>query len=280
MEFIRVNDNMVKCLISEEDMDEYDVSIEDFFTRSENALELLHEIVKQASEEVGYKPQGPLTALQIAPIDEHGIAIFLTEKPQTDLQTFINNIKKNTALDVTDDMIEKLEHASDEEKADFVGKLMKNIHAEIEKNLMQSKAELQKHLENKKQNESLGESADKRSFKEVLDSAMRVGADGSRHFVSLDRKIFMFDSISELLRYAKVVEPPKEIKSSLYKSKKEEKYFLVIDRNDVEVGTLAGVYLTAYEYAHFVSEKEDHERVIKKNCECLIEDCAIERLKG
>ena len=31
MEFIRVNDHMIKCLISEEDMDQYDVSIEDFY---------------------------------------------------------------------------------------------------------------------------------------------------------------------------------------------------------------------------------------------------------
>ena len=106
MEFIRVNDHMIKCLISEADMDQYDVSIEDFFSRTENAMEFLHEIVKQAEMEVDYRPEGPLTSLQIAPIPDKGIAIFLTEKPQIDLKTILQSLKKGAGIEIPDDIMD------------------------------------------------------------------------------------------------------------------------------------------------------------------------------
>ena len=116
MEFFRVNDHMVKCVISEEDMDEYDVSIEDFFTRSEHAMEFLHEVVQLASEEVGYRPQGPLTSLQIAPVKEHGLAIFLTEKPQFDLQSMIDALKTDAGIEITEDTVDQVINATEAEK--------------------------------------------------------------------------------------------------------------------------------------------------------------------
>ena len=58
MEFIRISEHMVKCEVTEADLNEFDVSIEDFFTRSESAMELLQEIVRQAEIAVDYKPDG------------------------------------------------------------------------------------------------------------------------------------------------------------------------------------------------------------------------------
>ena len=39
------------------------------------------------------------------------------------------------------------------------------------------------------------------------------------------------------------------------------------------------VYLTAYEYGKFVSEKEEQEEYIKEHCECVIAENAIGKLK-
>ena len=247
MEFFRVNEHMVKCVVTEEDMDQYDVSIEDFFTRSENAMEFLHVIVQQASEEVGYKPQGPLTSLQIAPVEEHGLAIFLTEKPQFDLKTVINALKKDAGIAIPDEVFDQVERATDEERTELFQKFLQNIHKELEKG---------------------------------LDASIRTNSDGTRHLVSLDRKIFAFDKVSDLFGYVKAVELPKEVGSSLYKDQDHDTYYLIVDRNESEAGTLAGVYLTAYEYGHFVSEKAEHALFIKEHCECLIAENAIGKLKG
>lgn len=249
MEFIRVNDHMIKCLISEEDMDQYDVSIEDFFTRTENAMEFLHEIVKQAEVEVDYKPEGPLTSLQIAPIQDNGIAIFLTEKPQIDLKTILQSLKKGAGIEIPNDIMEKVEHSSPKEQAEFFSKFMENIHKEVEKNM------------------TAGNSVEPR--KKVPQKAG-----------NLERKIFAFDSAADVLRYAEAVEMPGDIASSLYKDEDHGTYYLIVDRKDVSVETLAGVYLTAYEYGHFVSERIEHARFIMEHCDCVIEDNAIQKMKS
>jgi adapter protein MecA 1/2 len=257
MEFIRVNDHMVKCLISEEDMDQYDVSIEDFFTRTENAMEFLHEIVKQAEVEVDYKPDGPLTSLQIAPISDKGIAIFLTEKSQFDLKTIFQSLKNGAGVEIPDDIMEKVENSTPKEQADFLGKFMENIHKEVEKNMADGNS-----VEPRKQ----------RAHKKAK-SKTDVKSE------NLERKIFAFDHAADVLRYAEVVEVSGEPGSSLYKDEEHGTYYLIVERRDVSVETLAGVYLTAYEYGHFVSEKLEHAHFIKEHCQCLIAEDAIGKMK-
>lgn len=266
MEFIRVNDHMIKCLISEADMDQYDISIEDFFSRSENAMEFLHEIVKQAEQEVDYRPEGPLTSLQIAPIPDKGIAIFLTEKPQIDLKTILQSLKKGAGIEIPDDIMDKIEQCTPKEQAEFFGRFMENVHKEVEKNMVwgnsvEPKAEGAKELYKGKGRE-----------KNILNSLETPS--------NLERKIFAFDNVTDVLRYAEVVEMPGDVGSSLYKDQDHGTYYLIVERRQVSVETLAGVYLTAYEYGHFVSEKEEHIHFIKEHCECVIERNAIQKMKS
>lgn len=260
MEFIRVNDHMIKCLISEEDMDQYDVSIEDFFTRSENAMEFLHEIVRQAEIEVDYRPEGPLTSLQIAPIPHKGVAIFLTEKPQLDLKTILQSLKTGAGVEIPDDIIRKVEQSTPREQAEFFSRFMNNIHEAVEKNMSAGNS-----VEPKRQ------PADEVSQK-----------DGSRlqRPGNLERKIFAFDRAADVLCYAEAVEMPGDVGSSLYKDEDHGTYYLIVERKDVSVETLAGVYLTAYEYGHFVSEREEHAHFIKEHCSCIIEEDAIGKMKA
>lgn len=272
MEFIRVNDHMIKCLISEEDMDQYDISIEDFFSRTENAMEFLHEIVKQAEIEVDYRPEGPLTSLQIAPIPDKGIAIFLTEKPQIDLKTILQSLKKGAGIDIPDDIMDKIEQSTPKEQAEFFGRFMDNVHKEVEKNMARGNSVEPKAEEKKASKEKSGKPS---GHKE----------ESSPHSIlrspdNLERKIFAFDHVTDVFRYAEVVEMPEDLGSSLYKDEDHGTYYLIVERKDVSVETLAGVYLTAYEYGHFVSEREEHIQFIKEHCDRVIEEDAIGKIKS
>lgn len=264
MEFIRVNDHMIKCLVSEEDMDQYDVSIEDFFTRTENAMEFLHEIVKQAEIEVDYRPEGPLTSLQIAPIPDNGIAIFLTEKPQLDLKTILESLKKGAGIEIPENIMKKVEGSTKREQAEFFGKFMENIHKELEKNMAQGNS-----VEPRKQPADEEKSAVQGKEEKT-----------ARKASNLERKIFAFEYAADVLRYAEVVELPESVGSSLYKDEDHGTYYLIIERKAVSVEALAGVYLTAYEYGHFVSERAEHAHFIREHCDCVIEEDAIEKMKS
>ena len=56
MKIERIDDKTVKCFISNEELEEFEITYKDFITRSEKAKEVVEEIIEQAIEEVGYKP--------------------------------------------------------------------------------------------------------------------------------------------------------------------------------------------------------------------------------
>lgn len=91
MKIERVDDKTVKCFISNEELEEFEITYKDFITRSEKAKEVVEEIIEQAIEEVGYKPPQFAMDMQIMMMPEKGMVLTLSEKTPEDLQ-------KNPAL--------------------------------------------------------------------------------------------------------------------------------------------------------------------------------------
>ena len=52
MKFTRINKDTVNCIITEDDLDEQGIKLEDLFERKKEAMDFLHEVVERASEEV------------------------------------------------------------------------------------------------------------------------------------------------------------------------------------------------------------------------------------
>ena len=80
MEFKRISAGLVRCIVEQEDLEEYDIKVEDFLKNSENMHEFLQMIVERAREEVGYTPKdmGSM-AVQIMPLSRNRLAITLIE---------------------------------------------------------------------------------------------------------------------------------------------------------------------------------------------------------
>lgn len=80
MEFIRIDENTVRCIVNEDDMREYDVEIDDFLKNRSKVQEFLHNIVERASDEIGYEPKDGLLAMQIMMLPKNRLAITFSEK--------------------------------------------------------------------------------------------------------------------------------------------------------------------------------------------------------
>lgn len=91
MKIERIDDKTVKCFISNEELEEFDITYKDFITRSEKAKEVVEEIIEQAIEEVGYKPPQFAMDMQIMMMPEKGMVLTLSEKTPDD-------VKNNPAL--------------------------------------------------------------------------------------------------------------------------------------------------------------------------------------
>lgn len=82
MKIERVDDKTVKCFLSNEELDEYDIDYKDFVMRSEKAKEVVQEIIEHATEEVGYIPPRFAFDLQIMMIPEQGLMLTFSDKDQ------------------------------------------------------------------------------------------------------------------------------------------------------------------------------------------------------
>ena len=93
MTFKRLNDNTVRCIVSEEDMTEHGLKLEDFFTNKDKARNFLETIVRQAREEVGYETNGDTLAMQVMPLPQNQLAITFSEKAQDNIQDMLEHIR-------------------------------------------------------------------------------------------------------------------------------------------------------------------------------------------
>lgn len=84
MKIERVDDKTVKCFISNEELEEYEIDYKDFIMRSDKAKEIVQDIIEQAQEEVGYKPPQFAFDLQIMMVPDQGLVLTFSEKDPLD----------------------------------------------------------------------------------------------------------------------------------------------------------------------------------------------------
>lgn len=121
MEFIRIDENTVRCIVTEEDMQEYDVEIDDFLKNRSKVQEFLHLIVEKASDEIGYEPKDGMLAMQIMMLPKNRLAITFSENMEEngDLSDLIQQVAGATvekAASLKELLDEKTESRMDEEK--------------------------------------------------------------------------------------------------------------------------------------------------------------------
>lgn len=79
MKFERVDDKTVRCFISNEELEGYQIDYKDFVLRSDKAREVVRDIITQASEEVGYKPPKFAFDMSIMMLPEQGLVLTFSE---------------------------------------------------------------------------------------------------------------------------------------------------------------------------------------------------------
>lgn len=75
-----MDEKTVKCFLSNEELEEYEIDYKDFVMRSEKAKEVVQEIIEHATEEVGYKPPKFAFDLQIMMVPDQGLVLTFSEK--------------------------------------------------------------------------------------------------------------------------------------------------------------------------------------------------------
>ena len=91
MRIERVDEKTVKCFLSNEELEEYEIDYKDFVLRSDKAREVVQEIIEQAAEEVGYKPPKFAFDLQIMMLPDQGLILTFSDRDPEIKETSSSN---------------------------------------------------------------------------------------------------------------------------------------------------------------------------------------------
>ena len=106
MRIKRVDEKTVKCFLSNEELEAYEIDYNDFIMHSDKAKQVVQDILAQAAEQVGYKPPKFAFDVQIMVLQDQGILLTFSENDS------VNNHAQKL-LDYMKEMKDALESAKE-----------------------------------------------------------------------------------------------------------------------------------------------------------------------
>ncbi len=244
MKIERVDDKTVKCYLSNEELEEYEIDYKDFITRSEKAKEVVQEIMEQAAEEVGYKPPKFAFDLQIMMVPDQGLVLTFSEKEPFDPKD-------------GEQILEAL-------------KEMKKVLQESKENFLQKKglagnADGQKQLPGNVPVEAQPKSA---AQQPQNNNAARPRPETA---------IFAFRNAGRVMEYANVLPANLRVKSALYLL--QDTYYLYMNKGSASYERYSRACVQALEFAALCGAEQEKLLYLEEHGECLIAEKALKKLR-
>ena len=94
MKFEKMENGSLRCTLTQEDLEQNGVELEDFFSNTANAREFLEKLIRIAEDEVGYTTNGNMMSIQAAIMSEDEIVL-----------TFSDSQVSGSQIDVKEDIL-------------------------------------------------------------------------------------------------------------------------------------------------------------------------------
>lgn len=111
MKYKKINDATVQCIITQEDMMEYGLTLTDIFERNEKGEEFLRDVIERAHDEVGYQINNGNIAMQITPLKDKGLVVTFTDESPAAFKDILQHLKE-----VLQDVSAELDHQEETER--------------------------------------------------------------------------------------------------------------------------------------------------------------------
>jgi adapter protein MecA 1/2 len=278
MKFTRVNKDTVNCIITEDDMDEQGLKLEDLFDKSKEAMDFLHDVMERAAQEVDYKPTGAFTSMQITVLPDHSISLTLSENAEEAFADMLKNLTEKAGLKLPKNFLEELGDVSEEERIPKLSEYLQNL-----KEFTSSVRDMAKKVEDAVEDKNNGELSfitenDSRKTKIKKDKKDKKRSEelDKLNFTSF---VFEYDSLRTVIRLSKQIPKKYSLATSLYKDASTGKYYMLCDRKKEKSRNFASVFSICYEFGKFVTTKDIAIYHMDENFDIIIKEKAVERLR-
>ena len=285
MEFKRINKDTITCIITEDDMFEQGIKLEDLFEKKKEAMDFLHEVMKKAEEEVDYKPTGAFMPLQITVLPDHSISLTLTENASASFGEILKNLTDKAGIKIPKNVLEDIGDSTDDERINRLNEYLKSLKqlTNSVKNIMEESGIAQSSDKIPVNSNETPANARKKADK------ISTGASYNKAEVDKERQrdiqrlqfheyVFTFEDIKTLIAFSGKLSGDLKISSSLYKDQISGLYYLDLMRNEEDPKVFASVFTMAYEFGHFEASNKHVIAHIKESYDCIIKDNAVEQM--
>lgn len=258
MKFRRIDDETVRCVLTEEDMRENGIEMDDFFKDRDKVRGFLEQLVERAKVEVGYEAKHGMLSLQIVPLPHNAVSITFSEKEDGGFRDVFEHIK-DIVTELGDngilDYIDGIDKLDDDDKMKMVEEFMdkyqnspvhnKNEVSRIVKELSKQETEKPKTAKN---------------------DSWKLG-------------VYQYKDLDTIIESCKVFPDDIACKSSLYREERSNSYYVIIEKkkggNNIEqfVNRLV-------EYSTRIPDAQKKKAYLEEHALCMIGKNAIETLKG
>ena len=287
MEFKRINKDTVTCIITEDDMDEQGIKLEDLFEKKKEAMEFLHDVMKKAEEEVDYKPTGSFMPMQITVLPDHSISLTLSENASASFGEILKNLTDKAGIKIPKNVLEDIGDAANDERINRLNDYLKSLKqlTNSVKDIMEENGiadNPDKLLLNKNETvENNAAKAHKISSGAKKDPAALTEEEKQKrdqNRLKFHEYVFRFEDLHTVMAFCAKAPKDINISSALYKNEKDGRYYLDLNRENEDPKVFAALFTMAYEFAHFQATNKNVIAHMKESFELLIEKDAIAKL--
>ncbi len=249
MEFKKISDSKFQCLLYEEDLEDNDISLDDFFRNDTIKIHsLLDVVMEKAQESIGIELSGSVMSLQLAPQADHSLLLTISSG-EDELGNMIRQAGMRTAQAAS-------ELRSYRESGNNI---IKRDTDEAENNVKEP--EFKSVRRDEEQDESI------------------IAVDIEENPVSCEAAICRIETLDNIEQFCSVSPKTWGIRNTLYKDAKDGSFYLMMDRGRSSK-TRFGQFINALlEYGEFIPYTEDKAAYIREHFEVYIAENAVNIVK-
>lgn len=121
MRFKRISTDTVRCIITQDELKENGLEMDDFLSNNGRTEEFLRKMITLAEQEVGFKVQGGPMTIQVAVLPENKLALTFSEKQTGNLMELLEGLR-SAMRNLSDAVNEKKEKQNEEKMPAPAGK--------------------------------------------------------------------------------------------------------------------------------------------------------------
>ena len=247
MKIERVNDHQMRCTLTRDDLAKRDLKISELAYGTEKAKELFQDMMQQANIEFGFEAEDTPLMIEAIPINSECIVLVITKVDDPDeLDTRFSNFapslrdEEEEDEDDGDEDYYDEEYDEDEDDEEDVMSLFKRLQHSNMSDYMDS---------------PMSPQSDSKKVKEKTGGPKKKDLPGRK-----GSRIFSFDSLHEVTKFAKIVSRKFNGNNTLYKNEALGKYYLILHQGDLDNAVFANIcsLLTEYGKTELGSTADEH----------------------